>query len=43
VITYDYRGIGLSKPDNMKGFHGSMRIWGSKDYKAVTDYIKKVS
>lgn len=40
VITYDYRGIGLSKPDNMKGFHGSMRIWGSKDYKAVTAYIK---
>ncbi len=40
MITYDYRGIGLSKPDNMKGFHGSMRIWGSKDYKAVTAYIK---
>ncbi|WP_374465721.1 alpha/beta fold hydrolase, partial [Chryseobacterium sp.] len=40
VITYDYRGIGLSKPKNMRGFHGSMRIWGSKDYKAVTQYIK---
>ncbi|BAP33061.1 alpha/beta hydrolase fold protein [Chryseobacterium sp. StRB126] len=40
VITYDYRGIGLSKPENMKGFHGSMRIWGSKDYKTLTTYIK---
>lgn len=40
VITYDYRGIGLSKPARMKGFKASMRIWGSVDYKAVTDYIK---
>ncbi|MBO6201243.1 MAG: alpha/beta hydrolase [Chryseobacterium sp.] len=40
VITYDYRGIGLSKPKKMKGFKASMRIWGTEDYKAVTDYIK---
>lgn len=40
VLTYDYRGIGLSKPEKMKGFNASMRIWGSEDYKAVTDYIK---
>lgn len=40
VITYDYRGIGLSKPKKMKGFQASMRIWGTEDYKAVTWYIK---
>ncbi len=40
VITYDYRGIGLSKPEKMKGFEASMRIWGTKDYKAITNYIK---
>jgi len=40
VITYDYRGIGLSKPRNMKNFRASMRIWGSEDFKAITDYIK---
>ncbi|MFC0343887.1 alpha/beta hydrolase family protein [Epilithonimonas hispanica] len=40
VMTYDYRGIGVSKPDRMKGFEASMRIWGTKDYKAVTNYIK---
>lgn len=40
VITYDYRGIGLSKPRKMKNFEASMRIWGSKDYKALTDYIR---
>lgn len=40
VITYDYRGIGLSKPEKMNGFKASMRIWGTIDYKSVTDYIK---
>jgi predicted alpha/beta hydrolase len=40
VITYDYRGIGLSKPEKMKGFVASMRLWGAVDYKAATDYIK---
>lgn len=40
VITYDYRGIGSSKPVRMRGFKASMRVWGAMDYKAVTDYIK---
>ena len=39
VLTYDYRGIGLSKPEKMKGFQSSMRIWGSRDYKALTQFI----
>lgn len=39
VITYDYRGIGLSKPLRLKGFDATMRTWGTLDYKAVTDYI----
>lgn len=41
VLTYDYRGIGLSKPEKMKGFQSSMRIWGSRDYKALTQFIIK--
>ncbi len=40
VITYDYRGIGLSKPVRMRGFKASMRVWGSVDYKTLTEYIK---
>ncbi len=40
VLTYDYRGIGLSKPARMKGFEASMRTWGTKDYSAVTLYMK---
>ncbi|CAA7193999.1 alpha/beta hydrolase family protein [Chryseobacterium potabilaquae] len=41
VMTYDYRGIGLSKPQNIKGFYASMRTWGARDFKAITQYIKK--
>ena len=41
VITYDYRGIGESKPKEMSGFKASMRIWGTIDFKTVTDFIKK--
>lgn len=41
VITYDYRGIGESKPKKMNGFKASMRIWGTVDFKTVTDFITK--
>jgi len=40
VLTYDYRGIGLSKSKDGKDFQASMRTWGAKDFKALTDYIK---
>ena len=40
VITYDYRGIGLSKPEKMKGFSASMRMWGSVDFEAITDWLQ---
>lgn len=41
VITYDYRGIGQSKPPKMRGFKATMRDWGSKDFKALTVFIKE--
>lgn len=40
VITYDYSGIGLSKPKNLKSSSSSMRSWGGEDYKSVTQFIK---
>lgn len=40
VITYDYRGIGESKPENMRCFRASMRLWGTHDFPALTEYIK---
>lgn len=39
VITYDYRGIGLSKPEKMRNFKASMRTWGSKDFKRLTELV----
>lgn len=41
VITYDYRGIGESKPKKMRGFNASMRIWGTIDFKTVTNFIQQ--
>jgi len=41
VITYDYRGIGESKPKNLVGFAANMRTWGSVDFKTLTDYIQQ--
>ena len=41
AITFDYRGIGDSKPKKMNGFHATMRIWGTDDFKTVTAFIKK--
>jgi len=39
VITYDYRGIGLSKPEKMRNFKASMRTWGSEDFKRLTEFV----
>lgn len=41
VMTYDYFGIGMSKPDRMKRCNASMTSWGNSDFKAVTDYVIK--
>ncbi len=35
VITYDYRGIGASRPHQIRGFDGSMRDWGQLDFEGV--------
>ena len=40
VITYDYIGIGLSKPNDLKNCKSSMRTWGQEDYKCITSYLK---
>ncbi len=41
VITYDYRGVNESKPEKLKGFNASMRLWGTLDFKTLTDFIKE--
>ncbi|MBP7173349.1 MAG: alpha/beta hydrolase [Cloacibacterium sp.] len=41
VVTYDYYGIGLSKPKNLKKCNATMRTWGSVDYKTLTGFIQE--
>jgi len=35
VITYDYRGIGASRPASLRGFAATMTEWGQLDARAV--------
>lgn len=35
VITYDYRGIGESRPATLRGFEASWSDWGTLDFQAM--------
>jgi predicted alpha/beta hydrolase len=35
VVTFDYRGIGGSRPPSLKGFEATMRAWGELDVAAA--------
>jgi predicted alpha/beta hydrolase len=35
VLTFDYRGIGKSRPDSLRGFKARMREWGELDCAGV--------
>lgn len=39
VVTYDYRGIGGSRPENMRSFEASWLDWGSKDFEGVLQFV----
>lgn len=39
VLTYDYRGIGGSRPRRLAGFRARMRQWGEQDLAGVLDWI----
>lgn len=41
AITYDYRGIGRSRPASLKGFRASVVDWGSKDCASVVQWAGK--
>lgn len=41
VITYDYNGIGQSKPKDLAYSKATMRTWGTEDFKAVTDFVQQ--
>lgn len=39
VFTYDYRGIGDSRPRSLRGFHAHVRDWGEKDLTGVLEWL----
>jgi predicted alpha/beta hydrolase len=39
VVTYDYRGIGGSRPQRLRGFRARMRDWAQQDAAGVLDWI----
>lgn len=38
VLTYDYRGIGQSRPERLRGFEAGWLIWGERDFEAVLQW-----
>jgi predicted alpha/beta hydrolase len=41
VLTYDYRGIGRSRPRNLRGFQASMTEWAELDARAAHEVVRK--
>lgn len=41
AITFDYRGIGRSRPESLKNFRGTMYQWGEQDLAAVIRWAKE--
>ena len=39
VLTYDYRGIGLSRPENLRSFDAGWLMWGECDFEAVLQWL----
>lgn len=39
VVTYDYRGIGASRPASLRGCGYRWREWGEKDFEAVLAWV----
>lgn len=42
VLTYDYRGIGGSRPKSLRGFPARMRDWAALDVAAAIDHMRTV-
>ena len=41
VLTYDYRGIGGSRPRSLRGYRARMRDWGLLDMTAALDELER--
>nr|WP_281502816.1 alpha/beta fold hydrolase [Ancylobacter crimeensis] len=43
VLTFDYRGIGESRPINLRGFKAGWVDWGAHDVEAALDFAMRLS
>ncbi len=41
AVTYDYRGIGESRPETLRGFEASIRDWAFLDMTAMVDWVDR--
>jgi predicted alpha/beta hydrolase len=41
ALTFDYRGIGDSRPDSLRGFEATMLDWAELDLAGVVDYAEQ--
>ena len=41
VVTYDYRGVGLSRPLNLRGFSATMTDWALFDARGVLEHVER--
>jgi predicted alpha/beta hydrolase len=41
VITFDYRGVGSSRPAKLTGFPARMRDWGAKDLAGTIAWVRE--
>ncbi|MFB9949259.1 alpha/beta fold hydrolase [Rhizobium puerariae] len=41
VLTYDYRGIGLSRPESLRGCGYRWRDWGERDFDAAVRFMHR--
>jgi predicted alpha/beta hydrolase len=41
TLTYDYRGIGGSRPSSLAGFAASVEQWGSADFSSVLEFAAR--
>ena len=40
TVTYDYRGIGQSRPASLRGFTALMRDWALKDMAGILRWVR---
>jgi predicted alpha/beta hydrolase len=41
AVTFDYRGIGMSAPQSLRGFDVDIFDWAQRDCAAVIDFVKR--